>query len=142
VVIAARHDQHEGDFMGRLQACVSLLGGLVKKHSLATELVVVEWNAKSDKEPLREVVEWHPDLPTRIIHVSPEVLATLTPRIKSPFAQYHAKNVGARRSLGEYVIATNPDVILGEGLIKWLARKPLRPNAFYRCVACLRCRRP
>ncbi|PSQ15955.1 hypothetical protein BRD00_13160 [Halobacteriales archaeon QS_8_69_26] len=49
-----------------------------------------------------------------------------------PFFEYIAKNVGIRRASGEYVLAMNPDILLNEDLVEFLASESLDPDSFYR----------
>lgn len=46
--------------------------------------------------------------------------------------EYIAKNVGIRRASGEYVLATNPDIIFSDQIIRYLAEVEPRPDSFYR----------
>lgn len=46
--------------------------------------------------------------------------------------QYIAKNVGFKRACGEYVLATNIDILFSEELIKYLAAKQLNHNQMIR----------
>ena len=46
--------------------------------------------------------------------------------------EWIAKNVGLRRAKGEYLLATNADIIFNEESIKFLALKELSPECFYR----------
>jgi hypothetical protein len=49
-----------------------------------------------------------------------------------PIFEFIAKNVGIRRAKGEYIIATNPDIIFSRSLIKFLAKRQLSKGYFYR----------
>jgi hypothetical protein len=50
------------------------------------------------------------------------------------FREYFAKNVGIRRARGEYVLVTNPDILISGELISALAINPtlLNPFSYYR----------
>ncbi|MER3422866.1 MAG: hypothetical protein C4293_06180 [Nitrospiraceae bacterium] len=49
-----------------------------------------------------------------------------------PLFQYIAKNVGIRRARGEFVIATNPDLLFSEELMAFLASGNLQEHLLYR----------
>jgi hypothetical protein len=53
-----------------------------------------------------------------------------------PLFEYVAKNIGIRRAKGEYILATNPDIIFNPQTIRFLARKKLRKDTFYRTDRC------
>ena len=46
--------------------------------------------------------------------------------------EYRAKNVGIRGARGEWVLATNPDIILSEEMVMRLVSEPLGEKNFYR----------
>src|SRR5216683_779231 len=46
--------------------------------------------------------------------------------------QMIAKNVGIRRALGEYIIATNIDIIFSDELFAWMKRDSLGDGVVYR----------
>jgi hypothetical protein len=70
------------------------------------EIIIVEWN-----RPKESILDYSfiRDKHVRVIEVdeqfSNQVLGT------RPFHEFWAKNVGIRRARGEYIIATNPDVL-------------------------------
>ena len=49
---------------------------------------------------------------------------------KMPVLEFLAKNIGIRRAYGEYILSTNPDIIISEELVAWLAE--LDANTYYR----------
>ena len=49
------------------------------------------------------------------------------------FFQMIAKNVGIRRASGEFILATNIDVILNQKIYEFIAQKKLEKNTIYRC---------
>ncbi len=43
-----------------------------------------------------------------------------------------AKNVGIRRARGDFILATNIDIIFSDELMRFIARQKLNPKKFYR----------
>jgi len=134
-VIAARNDEYAGNFLQRMQVFANVLLSLSEKHNLDAELVVVEWNPPEDRPRLEEAINWPKSLKprtVRIIEVSNEIHRGLPNSHRLPMFEYIAKNVGIRRARGEYVLATNPDLLFSEELIACLASKNLSRSRFYR----------
>ena len=50
-----------------------------------------------------------------------------------PLFQMIAKNVGIRRARGEFVLATNIDVLFSDELMVRIAQRDLRADRLYRC---------
>ena len=48
------------------------------------------------------------------------------------FLEYSAKNVGARRARGKWVLMTNGDVLLSDSVMEMLGQEALDEAAFYR----------
>ena len=56
---------------------------------------------------------------------------------QNPRLQFHefiAKNVGIRRSRGEFVLTTNTDIMLSRGVLDALEQRTLQPRVLYRAV--------
>jgi len=134
-VVTARNDNYGGDFLYRMQAFVNVLLTLCERHCLNMELVIAEWNPPEDNPRLAQALKW-PASPqyckVRIIEVPEEVHKQLPKSDRMPLFEFIGKNVGVRRARGEYIIATNPDIIFSEDLISFLASARLLPNYFYR----------
>ncbi len=134
-VVSARNDNYGGGFLHRIQVFVNALLLLWKKHRLDGELILVEWNPPSDRPRLKDTLKWPSGLEVgtvRVIEVPGEFHKPLPNSDKMPMFEYAAKNVGIRRAKGEYVLATNSDLIFSDELIGWLASRPLKPECFYR----------
>ena len=134
-VVAARNDNYGGNFLLRIQLFIDTLLYLLKKYNLSAEIIIVEWNPPLNKKRLREVLVLPKFLKfgdIRFIEVPNKFHKKFPNSNKMPIFEYIAKNVGIRRAKGEYVIATNADIIFSEELIKYLAKKELSPNCFYR----------
>ncbi len=132
-VATSRNDNHGLDLLGRMQHFIDGLDRQCRRHGLTAELVLVEWNPPSDAPPLDQVLQWPPSgglLGIRIITVPPELHARFAHSEALPLFQMIAKNVGIRRSLGEYICATNIDILMSDGI--FAALKRLRPECLYR----------
>ena len=134
IILSARNDGHEGNFMLRLQTSLDQLAAAGRMYpSLSAELVLVEWAPPPHRPSLRRALRWPRGLPrVRIIKVPPAVHDALPQAAQDAFPQFFAKNVGMRRARGKYMLVTNGDVLLGHALIEILARRDLLPDAFYR----------
>lgn len=129
VVIVARNDNYGENFLLRLNTFVRSLDHQVKNYPDLLELVIVEWNPLPGKL-LQDVVTKTQHLPVRIITVPGSVHDTLD--ATNPVLEFHGKNTGIRRARGEYVLTTNPDILLSNELINEFARRWLRKDHFYR----------
>jgi hypothetical protein len=135
VVVTARNDDHGGNLLGRMQAFVNGLINQCKRHRVQTELVIVEWNPLPDRPRLAEALNWLDDdgfCEVRIIEVPLEIHQRLRHWQAMPLYQMIGKNVGIRRARGEYVLATNIDILFSDELMQFFAEKRLQPEKMYR----------
>lgn len=134
-MVTGRNDNFGGHLLHRFQNFLNNLMELVEKYNLYTELIIVEWNPQENKAYLNEVLSWEKKpklLDIRIIQVVNEVHRTIIGSERMPFFEYIGKNVGILRAKGEFVLATNLDIIFNEELFTFLATKNLRKYEFYR----------
>lgn len=134
-VVAARNDDYGGNFLHRMQVFVNVLLSLWDKHRLDAELIIVEWNPPEDRPRLIDALAWPECLKpgaVRIIEVSNAIHDRLHNSDRMSMFEYVAKNVGIRRARGEYVLATNPDLLFSEELIEYLSSRRLSKRRFYR----------
>lgn len=117
-----------------MQVSVSTFAALAHLFKLDYELVVVEWNPPPEKERIRELISWprHAKGRVRFFEVPASVHEKVTCSDQMPFLEYIGKNVAIRRSLGEWVLATTPDVIFNKRLMRFLAKGKLTGGSFYR----------
>jgi hypothetical protein len=135
VVVAARNDNHGGNMLRRMQIFVNGILEQCRRHQLDAELIIVEWNPPSDQPPLAEALSWNiSDSPctVRIIEVSPEIHQRLNYSQSLPLFQMIAKNVGIRRAKGEFVLATNIDLLFSDELFSFLASRQMKVGEMYR----------
>ncbi|MDB5311011.1 MAG: hypothetical protein JWO38_5213, partial [Gemmataceae bacterium] len=68
----------------------------------------------------------------RVVEVPPAVHARYRHAKALPLYQMIAKNVGIRRARGEFVLATNVDLLFSDDLVRFIAARNLRPDRMYR----------
>jgi hypothetical protein len=135
VVVTARNDDHGGNLLGRMQIFVNALLAECDRHELPAELIVVEWNPPCDRPPLAEALRWPPErryCDVRIIQVPPELHRRFAHWRALPLYQMIAKNVGIRRACGEFILATNIDILFSGELMRFLAERRLERGKMYR----------
>jgi hypothetical protein len=134
VVATARNDDHGGDLLARMRAFAHGLAAQCERHCIEAELIVVEWNPPADRVRLADAFEWPdtPWCPIRIIEVPHELHVRLEHADRLPLFQMIAKNVGIRRARGEFVLATNIDILFSDELMQEIASRRLSPNHVYR----------
>lgn len=135
VVAAGRNDNYGGDFLHRMQVFIDNLCELIAKYRLACEIIIIEWNPPQDRQKLKDALI-RPKLlkftKIRFIEVPEEFHKNFPNSDKIPVFESIAKNIGIRRARGDYILVTNPDIVFSASLIKFLAKKKLSKNNFYR----------
>jgi hypothetical protein len=138
IVVAGRNDGHGGDFTGRLICFCKTTGFLAEKNRCTIEIIVVEWNPPHDAPCLADAVapaiEGSRFVSIRIVTVPPAVHNEVAGGSGLPLLEWYAKNCGALRAGGEYILVTNPDIVFSEDLFAFLSERKLTKNAFYRAV--------
>jgi hypothetical protein len=135
VVAAARNDDHGGNLLDRMQCFQSALIEQCNRCHLDAELILIEWNPPADRPRLVEALHW-PSRPracrARIIEVPAEIHERYDHAEALPLFQMIAKNVGIRRAEGEFVLATNIDILFSNQLMEFLAARRLSSRRMYR----------
>jgi hypothetical protein len=135
LVVAARNDNHGGNMLARMQAFLDAWLGQAKRYDLASEVIVVEWNPPLNRPKLFEVLQL-PREPqpcdVRFIEVPGEVHSRFSNSDAIPLHQMIAKNAGVRRARGEFVLATNLDIIFSAELVQFLSARRLERRVLYR----------
>ena len=135
VVVTSRNDDHGGDMLGRMNVFARTLLEQLARYRVPSELIFVEWNPPSDRPRLRDVLNWPEDrypCDVRFVEVPPEVHATFRHAEALPLFQMIAKNVGIRRARGDFVLATNIDILFSDALVRHIAARRLRRGRMYR----------
>ena len=135
VVVTARNDDHGGNLLRRMQIFVDAWINQAKRHHLPSELILVEWNPPPDRERLVTALRWPSDTApckVRVIEVPPELHARYYHSTALALYQMIAKNVGIRRARGEFILATNIDIVFSDELMMFLAERRLEKGHMYR----------
>ncbi len=134
-VVTSRNDDPGGALLPRMQMFVDGLVVQCNRHHLDAELIIVEWNPPPDRPRLFEAIRIPADTGSchiRIVEVPPAVHAQFEGSASLPLFQMVGKNTGIRRAHGEFVLATNVDILFSEVLMRFLASKQLRNDMMYR----------
>jgi len=134
-VVTTRNDDHGGTLLRRTQTFLNALLAQCKRHNVSAELVIVEWNPPADRPPLADVLKW-PSEPgpcqVRFIEVPAKIHAKYEHAEGMPLYQMIAKNVGIRRARGEFIVATNIDIIFNDEIFHCFADRQLQHGKMYR----------
>jgi hypothetical protein len=136
VVAASRNDDHGGNTLSRTQIFVDSFLEQCERHQIRAELTLVEWNPPGDRAPLAEVISWsHQNawVDCRVITVPYERHILIRFGRVLPLFQMIAKNVGIRRARGQFILATNIDILFSDQLMARVAKKNFRADRLYRC---------
>ena len=134
IVVAARNDDYGGNFLLRMQSFLNNVDELGKRFGLDFELLIVEWNPPQDRAGLQEALtlpSYIADGRIRFFEVPAEMHNRFPNADRVSLFEYIAKNVGIRRARGQFILATNPDILYSEALFKFLASS-LQKGSFYR----------
>jgi hypothetical protein len=135
VVVAARNDDHGGNMLRRMQAFINAWIGQAKEYRLPSEIIIVEWNPPADRPKLMDALEWPADTDpcdVRIVEVTSEVHRQFKNAESIPLHQMIAKNAGILRARGEFVLATNLDIVLSAEVMRFIADRRLEKRKMYR----------
>jgi hypothetical protein len=135
VVATSRNDDHGGGMLRRMQIFVNAWIDQCRRHDLASELVLVEWNPPAERESLSEVLRWPADpgpCAVRIVTVPEAFHRRYRHSDSLPLFQMIAKNAGIRRARAPFVLSTNVDILFGDALVSFLAARRLEKGRFYR----------
>ena len=142
IVATARHDNHGGNLLGRMQLFIDGILEQCNRFQLPAELIIVEWNPPKDRPRLVEALNCsnlhtHGDwCSIRIIEVPHHIHSRFKYAESLPLFQMIGKNVGIRRSIGEFILATNIDILFTDELIGFLSRQSLQYEKMYRIDRC------
>jgi hypothetical protein len=133
-VVTSRNDDHGGHMLARFGIFADGLLEQANRHGLDGELIVVEWNPLPGPR-LHEALKLRnksDSFAIRFLEVPPEAHQPLRNSDTIPLFQMLAKNVGIRRARGQFVVATNPDILFSDALVSFLATSSLRSDTLYR----------
>lgn len=139
IIIFSRNDDHQGDMFKHMQTAITSLIIQVKRYNLKAELILVEWNPPVDRPLLKDALSWPDDLgplAIRIIVIPPSIHKKYKCSNKAKIVIRAASNVGIRRARGEFILATNADILFSDELINFLSLEKLNKNSIYRANRC------
>lgn len=135
IIAVSRNDDHGGGLLRRMQLFIDSLSEQIGPSHVPVELIIVEWNPPKDRPSLERALS----LPgpsqyfiVRIITVPPEVHKKFQNSDKLAIFQMIGKNVGIRRARGQFILATNIDILFSNELIEFISSRQLEPGKFYR----------
>jgi len=135
VVVTARNDDYGVGFIDRFDLFQRMLLSQAQNIGLRLELIVVEWNPLPGKPRLAEAVKWFKGSgasTVRILEV-PKSLHDSFPNAKgTPVLEYQGKNAGLRRASSDFVLVSNPDIVLSDELLAFVASGSLEDGFIYR----------
>ncbi len=133
-VITARNDDYGGNLLNRIETFIKVLSHFTKKYKMRSELVVVEYNPLPNKQLLSAVLQLPVNsfLAYRFINVPKSFHAKQEGSGPTPVLEFVAKNIGIRRAYGDFILSMNPDIILSEEFMSWLATAEMDQNTYYR----------
>lgn len=130
VVIVGRNDNYGVNFAGRLSNFIEHLDRQIKNHPTLLELIIVEWNPLPEHPPIKEILPKTSNLFLRVLTVDNETHLSVGNEL--PVYEWYAKNAGARRANGEFVLVTNPDILFTDELITEFSKRRLKDTDYYR----------
>ena len=132
-VVSANNISYEGDFISRLQRELDTIYTLAPRYGLNAEFVIVDWNTPKENKSVKDSLNWSKaSIPTRVVIVPPEIHDSLPNPYGLNFFECIAKNVGVKRSRGEFIATINADSLYSPEMVARLAEHNLDKDCFYR----------
>ena len=129
-IVATRNDDHGENMKQKINFCRFMVKK-IKEFNLNAELIIVEWNPNLKEKPLKDVIKISDNenfKRIKIITVDKKLHDTFDSSDKLNFYQMAAKNVGIRRSDGEFILCTNIDIIFSDKMYAFLAKENLKKS--------------
>lgn len=139
IVVTTRNDTHTERMEERTQAFIDGVYHVAERAKRRVELVIVEWNPPQDRPPLRagyRFPETHEFVSTVIYTVDNDIHGRFDMAANTPLYQMIAKNVGIRRARGQFILATNIDVLFSVPLFEAMTAPDLMAGKIYRSHRC------
>ena len=131
-IVASRNDNHGGNMKEKNQFFINRWAYNIKKLDINCELIIVDWNSAKKLRNKLVIPKLNKNQIIRIIEVPNKIHKKFKNYKKLNIFQMIAKNVGARRATGKYLILTNMDIIFSNNLLKFLKNNELDENCIYR----------
>jgi len=120
-IVTGRNDNYGGRFIERMNNFISSIAILSNRHNIDSEIVITEWNPQPEKPFLwQEIYNTNKILKKykqkiKFIIVPNNIHNTFRnrddPNRQIPVLDYAGKNVGIRRSSGQFLLICSPDLI-------------------------------
>lgn len=137
IVVTSRNDNHDITLLKRMRIFYTSLIYQLEKYKLSSELIIVEWNPPTHKPRLIKVlpkIKSNKFAQVKIISV-PQSIHKQFPNSKTlGLYQFIAKNVGIRRAKGEFILASNIDILFSNDVIEYLSQENLEINTLLRSI--------
>jgi hypothetical protein len=137
-IVTTRNDNHGLNLNKRTKLFLDNWINNVKKNKFKYELIIVEWNnIKKKKNFFFNFLnkKKYKKLPIKIITVPNKFHNILENSDKIGLYQMIAKNVGARRASGEYLLFTNIDILFSTSILKQINEiNSKNKKIFYRAI--------
>lgn len=137
IVLTGRNDNFGGDFNQRLFSSLSYNHQMLSAAGVEYELVFVEWRPVAGRVLLADLIrESLPDIASRLTtyEVDERYHDAFSQNPRLQFHEFIAKNVGIRRALGSYILATNTDIYLSHDIVNSIGKQLLNPMVLHRAT--------
>lgn len=136
VVAVGRNDNYGGDFIHRIRCFAHHLCEQWSRREGRFELIIVDWNPLEGRPGLARLLAFlrpPENVRIRLVHVPKTLHERFENSARMPLFEYIGKNTGIRRAEGEFILATNPDILFTDALLSHMSRVGgLARDGFYR----------
>lgn len=132
--MTTRNDDHGGNHLQRFQTFLDHLADMCAASPRRPELIVVEWNPDPSRPSLAQAMRLARSVATgEPGDRCPSRDSSIVPELREVSAVPDDRQErGHPAGPGQYVLATNMDVLFSDELAGWLARRELRDDGVYR----------
>ena len=135
-VIVSRNDNYAPSMEKRQQAAFEVLFEQLEKHSIASEIILVDWNPPLDRPLLKNIFPIQPhskNVAVRYIKIPPEIHHKYQYSRDIPIHVAAGWNTGIKRAHGEFILPKSADTFYSNDVMEFLARGNLDAQNVYRC---------
>ncbi len=134
IIITGRNDDYGGSkyFRKKHETFIKYYTKYLDKNFNFLEIVVVDYNQVTNRKPYIDQFEWNKFKLVKNVVISNEKHKLLTGDAKYPFYGNFAFNEGLRVASGKFVLTTTIDAFLSLAMMKYLLKKSLDEDFFYR----------
>jgi hypothetical protein len=134
IIISGRNDDYGGSkyFQKKHETFIKYYTKYLDKNSNFLEIVVVDYNQVTNRKPYIDQFEWNEFKLVKNVVIPNSKHKLLTNDSEYPFYGNIAFNEGLRVASGEFVLTMTIDAFLSLAMIKYLLKKRLDENSFYR----------